>query len=164
MSKLQAIGPDAVKEATADALQLVMGRGRRWSVDQMAQATACSASALKQYAAANMEMSVSTWLRLCAVLGAPFANAVATIAGFEMTPVEPADANPYGLIADATALCAGLGEALRDGKIDHREWAALRPQLEQAYATLGALLRRAPGAAGASPGTPDGATPISLKR
>jgi transcriptional regulator with XRE-family HTH domain len=142
MTGLRAIGPEAVRGTLADSLRLLAGLGRLYSTAQLADAADIGESTLKSYLRGEATPGLDQFLRLAAVLPPSFASALTRLAGLEAVPVDPAPASLLQVNAEAAQLVAGLAEALRDGRLDHREEAALRPQLEQLNDTLSAALMK----------------------
>lgn len=123
-----------------DGVGLFAGRGRKFSVEELAEACTMSERTLRSYHQREAEPGLINFIALAAVLPPSFAGRVLAHAGLRVVPAEAeAGAGVCDLTtsADVAKLMAGLAEALRDGKIDHVERAALA---EEARALGQALL------------------------
>lgn len=140
MTGLRGIGPDTVRDTLADALRLLVGQGKKYSVDQLADATGDGATTIKSYLNRRALPTADRLLRLIAVLGPAFGSALTRLAGMELTLADPEAVDLFEVHAENGALCAAMAEALRDGRFDHQEAARLRPQLEELHQTIGGLL------------------------
>lgn len=122
-----------------DGVGLFAGRGRKFSVEELAEACTMSERTLRSYHQREAEPGLINFIALAAVLPPSFAGRVLAHAGLRVVPADSAGGTPCDLTtsADVAKLMAGLAEALRDGKIDHVERAALA---EEARALGQALL------------------------
>lgn len=82
-----------------------------------------------------------TFLRYCKLFGAPFINAVLAYIGFGGVVPLVAMANPNGFraVGSLGAALSDLGRRLEDGRLCHRDRAALAPVMRQLSAELGAF-------------------------
>jgi len=121
-------GEDVIRQRVADGLRLYVGSGRRYSTRAVVEATGIPEPTLKDYRSGAISMPVSRFVQLAAVLPAGFADQVVAPAGLAVLDRTAARANDdHALAADVASALQGLAEALRDGRIDHRERAALAP-------------------------------------
>jgi hypothetical protein len=132
MADLTLLGHEAVAQRLADALRLFVGAGRRFELRAIAESTGIPESTLKAYRAGEILPTLPNTLRLIAVLPRGFAAMLLEPLGLTVVARHVAsDSDDHAIAADVSAAAAVLTEALRDGRIDHRERAAMRPQLRE---------------------------------
>ncbi|TXL72536.1 hypothetical protein FHP25_24895 [Vineibacter terrae] len=121
-------GEDVIRQRVADGLRLYVGTGRRYSMRAVGEATRIPEPTLKDYRSGAIVMPVSRFVQLAAVLPAGFADQVLAPAGLAVLDrAGERAADDHALAADVATALQGLAEALRDGRIDHRERAVLAP-------------------------------------
>lgn len=137
MTRIGAISPDSVRHTMADALRVLIGQGRRYSLRQIVEATGIGESTMKGYLRGDAEPGVSQFLKLCAVLGPAFASEMTRMAGLEMVEVEAEPVSTGELMACNANLLARTAETLRTtDRMTHRTDADIRPLVEEVV-TLG---------------------------
>lgn len=124
-----------------DALRLRVGRGRKHSVQGLADATGIKARTVESYLAGDATPGLNGFLSLCCVLGPSFTSDVLSPCG-QVARSADADAPEYmramGLMGEGIHK---LAEALADGQVDHRERAQLKPLADEMIAALEPLAR-----------------------
>lgn len=136
MTDMGAMGHDPVKQRLAAQLSLYCGQGRLYSLDDLAAATNIPARTLKSYRDGQSEAPSSNLFRLMAVLPAAFSVALLAPVGLACHRREDEGACDFAVSADLAAVMAKLTDALRDGRVDHRERAGLGPQARDLAALL----------------------------
>jgi hypothetical protein len=132
MADVSGLEQEAVAHRLADAMRLYVGAGRRFELRALAEATAIPDSTLKAYRAGDMLPTLVNLLKLLAVLPRGFAAQVLQPIGLTVIAREGVrDPDDHAVAADVSAATASITEALRDGRIDHRERAALRPMMRE---------------------------------
>ncbi|PLX36966.1 MAG: hypothetical protein C0605_07815 [Hyphomicrobiales bacterium] len=134
-----------VAEAFSDALRVHVGRGKPWSVEALAAATALDFATVKGYHAGANGPSLAKFLTIAAVLPDEFINRVLALAGFGgAARLEPDAVSALTVNRQISDLMAQFAAALEDGRIDHRERAelvasarALLPMIQDFVATHG---------------------------
>jgi hypothetical protein len=107
----------------------VRGAGR-WL--PIVEASGIPEATLKQYRSGDIALPAGRFVQLAAVLPAGFADQVLALAGLAVIEREGRRAgDDHALAADVSTALQVLLEALRDGRVDHRERAALQPLLRE---------------------------------
>jgi len=115
-----------------DALQLFIGRGRRYSAETLAEAADIPARTIYSYMQGSTP-SLCNMLRLMAVLPPAFANHVLSHAGLGgVRRLEPSgQACGQTHMARMASRLHKLADALADGRVDHREARELAPEFRE---------------------------------
>lgn len=143
MSGVVSIGQQSVQQTLADATRAYAGQGKRFSTALLADASLVSESSIKQYMGGTATPGLPAFLRLLAILGPEWGNALTRMAGYELVPIAAGDVTTYALNNHAAELLKQIAAALADdGRIDHLEEAELAPLVEDMHATSGAWLAR----------------------
>jgi hypothetical protein len=127
---------DVATRVVRDALAPFVGRGRRFSVQQLAAASGVSARSLEGYVAGAATPGLAGLLSLMAVLPPAFADAVLAPAGLHASPADRQTATGFEICAGLGAATGDFAAALADGRIDHREAADLRARLRPLLPSL----------------------------
>lgn len=118
------------RAAFRNALALYVGRGRRHSVEIFCDATGISRDQMGRWLRGETEPRVSELLVVLDHLGPEFANELLRGAGLGgARRMEHGELRAHDTLADLAVGAAEMAEALRDGRLDHRERAALGPRL-----------------------------------
>lgn len=133
--------PHPVVVSFHEGFRLFVGRGRKFSVAELALATPVNERTLKSYQEQPIDPALSNFVAIAAVLPG-LAGKVLAHAGLAAVPIEDSPAGrlarcDLSTAANVAQLMSGLAEALRDGHIDHRE---RRPLAEEARALAQQLL------------------------
>lgn len=127
------VDPELMRNGRAvfrDALALYVGRGRRHSVEVFADATGLSRDQLGRWLRAETEPRVSELMVVVDHLGPEFANELLRGAGMGGARRLDADElQAFDTLAELATGTASMAEALKDGRLDHRERAELAPQM-----------------------------------
>lgn len=111
--------------AFSSALDLYTGRGRRVSVEDLADATGIAPQTIYAYRRGELTPSWPTALKLLGHLPGGFANMVLAPAGLSAHRVDDMDNDTHRVHAELAAVVALMADQLRDGRFDHREIAEL---------------------------------------
>lgn len=123
---LDGLDTGILAEAVSDALRVHAGLGKPWSVERLAAETGLDFTTVKGYHAGNCGPSLAKFLKLAAVLPDEFLNTVLARAGFFAAQrLDPEAVSVLTVNRQMSEMMAQFGEFLEDGKIDHREIAAL---------------------------------------
>lgn len=116
-----------VKGLIGDTLRLFVGHARRISWADLAAATGDKERKLRSYVETDgPEMPLDVFMRVFVVLPPEAFARVARHMGFGAEPLDVCpDATVMEALASAARLVAEITEFLKDGKLDHRERAAL---------------------------------------
>lgn len=139
MKKAALVSQDAANAAFARALRLRVGRGKLYGFAALAEATELPERNLRAYADEENAPPLHAVLSVFSALGPGFASDVLAAAGMEAQLVEPAAPEHQKLLTAMMRLASDLSEALEDGRVDHREEAALRGPAQQLLEMLGAM-------------------------
>ncbi len=106
---------------------LHLGHGRTCSYALAAKLTGIAETSLRDMSTGRFVAGFAHWLALSQVHADFLAEPLALV-GLALTPLAggPGDGEVLALLTGASA---GVAQALADGRIDHQERAALRPQL-----------------------------------
>lgn len=147
MSKLALISQDAAKQRVSDALQIRIGRGKRYSFRQVAEVTGIPERTIDSYARGDNSPTLANLLNLCAALGPGFTSDVISLAGQSASACDGDGPQHMRALCVMTEASAMLAEALADDHVDHREAAAMRPIAQRAIDLLEPMARYGGGAA-----------------
>ena len=126
MTETTLIAHEHVARAFADALRLFTGHGRRFSVQALAAVSGVRPRTVESYLCGQATPGWAAALSLAAVLPVEFLDAALLPTGRGAVD-RAASADSHGhLLAQMAAVTAGFAEAMADGRIDHRERAALK--------------------------------------
>lgn len=145
------IAQDLAQARFTASFRLFVGRGRPYALDALAAATGIPPATLKSYQDGRATPGHGYLLTLIRALPVEFAAAVLEPAGIShlaRLDDDAAGATSYALNATVTALCGSLGAALADGRFDHREEAALEPQVRALQCITAEWLARRGGGEG----------------
>lgn len=124
-----------------DALRLRVGRGRKHSVQGLADATGIKARTVESYLAGDATPGLNGFLSLCSVLGPSFTSDVLSPCG-QVARTADADAPEYmKAISMMGEGCRILADALSDGHVDHRERAQIKPFADEILPVIEAMTR-----------------------
>lgn len=135
--------PDPRHQAAHDflrqAMRLNIGRGRRFSAEQVGEALGVKVRLVEAIRDGEQEPRFGLGLAIAALLGDATVNGLLAI--FAWGGARPLDdddeaAKPFETLAAINATSATLATALADGRVDHRE----RPVCVQALRELSAVL------------------------
>lgn len=112
-------------QAIKDVARLYVGQGRRFSQCVLADATGIPPSTLKSYLSGHVSISGENLLKLIAVLPVEAGNMLMRPSGYKLTPLEGEECSWDVIGSEAAGLCSEIFAAKSDGRIDHREKAAL---------------------------------------
>ncbi|MEM8575538.1 MAG: hypothetical protein AAGF48_12985 [Pseudomonadota bacterium] len=104
-----------------DAMQLFVGRGRRWSCPAVAAATQIPLRTIEAYRARQCGPSLENYHTLCSVLGQAFFAATIEYMPFAVRTLEPGDETPQQVLTHAIAFSGELSRMLEDGTITYSE-------------------------------------------
>lgn len=134
------ITQDVAAGRVEDALRRRVGRGKRYSFKTLSEHTGISERTLLSYTQGTAP-GLAAFMTLCSFFGAGFASEVMGAAGFSVK--DEGDETPEHMQV-MTSLCSvatALSAALEDGKVDHREAAALREPAQNLIEKLEPLTR-----------------------
>ncbi len=142
MTDPRAINHDLVLRRHVDVLRLFVGRGQRFGVETLAEATRLPARTLKSYRDGQSLPGLSAFVAMAAALPAAYANEVLAPAGLAGAFRIEADApSPHAILAEKAEMVRALATALADGRIDHREGAEMLPELRQFLSDLASFIQ-----------------------
>jgi hypothetical protein len=120
--KIYEITNPACKEIISDLLRKEIGAGKTYSVDTAANALDIDARALRSYVNGENLPPMTVLLKMMFLFPTSFANRILKIASLDGAyRLEPEETSDFELNGDICKLVGHLGNALRDGRIDHRE-------------------------------------------
>jgi hypothetical protein len=108
------------------AMQLFVGRGRRWSCAAVADATSIPLRTVESYRSGQATPSIEKYQSLCAVLGQAFFAATIEHLPFNVCSTEPGDDTPQQLLTHSLGFNTRLARMLEDGRVDHIEQRELK--------------------------------------
>lgn len=126
-----------------DALQLRVGRGKRFSFSSLSDATGIPTRTLESYVQGSSPQ-LGAFLSLCGALGPSFTSDVLSACGQSAQHSNCDDPEHMKVLGALGALVSQISEALADGHVDHREAAALRPHAAALLDMLEPLARNEP--------------------
>jgi len=115
----------AQKENMAKLLCAHVGAGKTFTFDQASALTGISEAVIRMHARGETSPNSANFLAYLSGLGLPFS--AQALAPLGVIPVEITDIGHAEISADLAVMLADLAEALRDGRVDHLEKAALWP-------------------------------------
>lgn len=133
------VSHEAAAAAVRDALALYCGRGRRYTSPALEEPTGIPSRTLLSYQSGDACPPLHNFLSLACVLGPGFFNAALRDTPFEVRETGPDPVAPAETLAESCAFSASLAEALRDGRIDHRERPEILAHVRALQASLTAL-------------------------
>jgi len=140
MSDTPPICQETAQATLTDALNLFVGRGRRYSLASLAAATGIGERTLKSYQQGEATPGYPHLLRLLAVLPVEFGDAVLAPAGVgRLQRIEGEEPDGFTAMEQVCRRAAMLGSALADRKIDHRERLQLLPEIRALAAEMTAF-------------------------
>lgn len=104
-----------------DAMQLFVGRGRRWSCPAVAEATSIPLRTIESYRSGQATPSLANYQSLCSVLGQAFFAATIEHLPYAVRSTEPGDESPQQVLTHAISFTCELSRMLGDGRIDCAE-------------------------------------------
>ena len=141
MRKTPLISQEAAKARVSDALQLRIGRGKRYSFRQVADATGIPERTIDSYARGDNAPTWANMVALCAVRGPGFTSDVLVDAGQTATACDGSAPEHMRALCALTEASAALAEALADGFVDHQEAAQIRAPIQRVLDLLPPLTR-----------------------
>lgn len=144
MSNGPIIPHDLAARRIEDALRLRVGRGKRHSFASLSDATGIPTRTIESYVQ-GATPGLAALLSLCAVLGPGFTTDVLSPCGQSASSIDADQPEHMRAVAAMGSIIATISEAMKDGFIDHRERAQLRPMAAELIDMLEPL-RRDPGA------------------
>lgn len=126
MTDMAALSQDAVRQRLTRLLGAYVGQGKRYSVELLADTSENEPRTIKAYRAGETMATADKLLRILAVLPVAFAAELLAPCGLRVTRLDGDAPPPLDMNADLASLLAILAEALRDGRVDHREAPGLR--------------------------------------
>ncbi len=162
MLKISEITTEVCTERVVSALSEVVGPGKPWTYERAAEALGIEYKTLAGYALGQSLPRLSTLLRMFSLWGPVFSNRVLRLSGLDgCGRQEAVRVNDFALNGGAAALIGRIGEALRDGHIDHRERAQILKEARGLQEILNAWVATndAPSGDFPIPGTVDMAAP-----
>lgn len=146
MEKSGSIPQEVAKQVLADALGLYVGRGKRFTVEDLAAASGQSERTLRAYMDGSTSPALAGLLTLFAVMPDSFVNQVMRLAGYRVVPLDAGEID----VMEHTACLAEVVHALvvrfADRRITHVEALELLPLVQRAQDQMPAMiatLRRA---------------------
>lgn len=139
-----AITEDHIKSRVARALQQLAGRHADLSVADLAQLAGMPEPTVQSYLQAKANAPLLRLWQLFAAAG-PGPALVRALdhllkpLGYRVEPLDRASCDAAAALADLSAGAALVADALRDGRIDHRERAVISRMAADLMPTLGAL-------------------------
>ncbi|KRS17512.1 hypothetical protein RIdsm_02515 [Roseovarius indicus] len=124
-----------------DALRLRVGRGKRYSVQGLADAARIKPRTIESYLSGDATPGLNGFISLCAVLGPAFTSDVLAEAGLVARSAdadEPEHMRAISLMSEGTRMIA---DALADGYVDHQERAKIKPHADRIIAIMEPLAR-----------------------
>lgn len=116
------ITADLVQEQVTDAIRRRCGRGKRYSVEEIASRTGIDARTMAAYHTGQNRPSVHRLLRLAMVLGPSFLSEVLLSTGLGgVKSLHPAKIDAPTTARELVAEASLILERLADGNLDHRE-------------------------------------------
>lgn len=103
------------------AMQLFVGRGRRWSCQAVADATGIPLRTVESYRSGQATPTIEKYQSLCVVLGQAFFAATLEHLPYDISATEPGDNTPQQMLTQTLGFSGKLSRMLEDGRIDHRE-------------------------------------------
>lgn len=122
----------ALARGIADALQLFVGPGRRYSRELIAQATGQDPRTVKAHCLGETAPSVAALFAYFRVLPVEFTDHVLGLAGLGGVRRVGAELNAGRALAEMAEGMSALATALADGRIDHRERRSVIRELREA--------------------------------
>ncbi|MBN8292845.1 hypothetical protein JI664_12795 [Rhodobacter sp. NTK016B] len=135
MSKAPIISHDHAARIIDDALRLRVGRGKRYSVAALADATGIAPRTIESYMQ-GATPGLNALLSLMSVLGPSFTSDILAPAGMTAQSADPCEPEDRKLLSGLCQFNASLALALEDGFVDHRERAALRGLAQESLGLL----------------------------
>lgn len=123
------VSQDTAQTSLMSALNLFVGRGKRYSVEDVAEASGVCARTIDSYRRGDAMPSIERYQSLCAVLGQAFFAATVKHMPFEVRSTDPSDITPPQLLTELLSASGSLATFLEDGRVDHMEKAQLKPIL-----------------------------------
>ena len=133
-SRARSLPQDPVLDRVlAREMKLNVGLGRRFSVDQVAEALEIAPRKVRGIRDGEQRAGLDLGLRIAALLGPGSLNRLLLAVGYVARPVEEEDeeAAAWALLGELGREGASLSDALADGRIDHRERAKLARELQE---------------------------------
>ena len=133
MTKAGPISHDLAQEVVTDAIRRHVGRGKRFSVASLSEATGIDERTLKSYRAGDTCPALHFQLEIARCLGddgPAFMNeilAIAELGGVER--LERAKVDALGTAGELSVVVTEILERLQDGKFCHRDQAQVGPLL-----------------------------------
>jgi hypothetical protein len=147
MSNPILIAHDVAQDRLADALRLFIGFGRRYSVAAVAVGTGVPERTLQSYCSGQATPGLANLLTLMAFLPPEFTAMLIEPAGLAgVHRIDKTDPCHHTALAEALRTAAAVAEALRDGKVDHREQAEILPIARRTVTALQGYLAHHSGA------------------
>lgn len=143
--------PAELKRRLTDAMNLYVGRGRRFSVQALADASGLPVGTVQDIKDGMYVPKTHALLRLFRVLPPAFADMVlelADLGGCARLSAAAALPSPAAAIAEMSERVALIAGHLADGKHDHREMLAEIPEVRDLLEVLRGYLARLEAAVG----------------
>lgn len=142
MTNAPIIPQDLASQKFYAAMNLFVGRGRRWSCVSVSEATGIPLRTIESYRAGQATPSLANYQALCSVLGQPFFAATVEHLPFEVSTTEPGDQSPQQVLTHSLGFSQMLANMLEDGRIDHIEEPKLVDALRMLREQVNALEAR----------------------
>lgn len=142
MRKSPLISQDAAKDRVSDALQLRIGRGKRYSFRQVADATGIPERTIDSYARGDNSPTLANLLSLFSAMGADFTSDVIALSGQSASSCNGDEPEHMRVLCAAGELVSMISAAIEDGHVDHQEAATLRPLAQRMIDLLEPLAAR----------------------
>ena len=141
-SRARSLPQDPVLDRVlAREMKLNVGLGRRFSVDQVAEALEIAPRKVRGIRDGEQRAGLDLGLRIAALLGPGSLNRMLLAVGYVARPIEEtnAEASAHALLADLGEEVASLSRKLEDGRLDHRERLQLERELSDLQARIEAV-------------------------
>jgi hypothetical protein len=127
-------------KAFCDALNLFVGRGKRFSIAGMASATGIAENTLGCYLRGTSTPAFYNQVRLQTALPPEFANELLRLSNLAGARRIDGETTPPETLREITEGAAALAAAWADGHIDHTEKPKVRKELTEAMCAISQLL------------------------
>lgn len=124
-----------------DVLRLYVGNGKRITVAALADATGIPQRTVYSYMSGEHAPRWDDVLALIQALPKQAGDMAMAPVGYRLEPLDADDADHMEVLAAAASLTSGIADALADdGRVDHREAAAIEPLAQEAHEAAGRWL------------------------
>lgn len=140
MSKITDITQETAALRIKDALQLRVGRWKRYNFSSLASATDIPQRTVESYVQ-GATPGLHNLLRLCAALGPSFTSDILSACGQEARATDPDAPEHVKVMGMMGGMVSAVSDALADGHVDHREAAQMRPMAAELIEALQPLAK-----------------------